>query len=578
MSDVHLLILPLITVLLLTGCVKPTGSPVTPGEDAPQDWVSLSLDEGEILAAEELAVWWTLFGDEQLSSLVQRSLDANLDLATAAARVDEAMALRAIAAGERVPALNGAAGISERRLSDASGGAAGNRDFTFSSVGFDASWEIDLWGRIRQTVSAADATARARVEDYRGVRASIAAQVVTGYLRLRELQLRQRLAEENIQRQRDTLKLTRGRFDAGLAPKFDVDQAELNLARTEAVLPLLRQQEAESLRALEVLSGQQPGALMEELSESVEVPLPEAANLRDLPANILRRRPDLRSAEQNLIAAARRVGVAQAELLPRISLSGSFAWEARDGEDLFGGDSVGYSFGPALRLPIFQGGRLRAQVDAAEARAVQAELAYRQQVLKALQEVENALTGYQEEQLRYEKLTQGVASSQSTVVQVRSLYENGLVTFLNVLDAERNLAAIQDEAAASLGQTARNLAAVYRAFGGGWNAPEFENLTREREETRKLLSTQTAVVALKEKGDTAWTFSVLQVDAFTRSDPAASGMTQTLILPADALPSALAGLLPGERARLTWREVQVTSPDGVTTENVPESAERLSNE
>jgi NodT family efflux transporter outer membrane factor (OMF) lipoprotein len=534
------------------------------------------MDEGERLAAEELAVWWTQFEDEQLTGLVQRSLDANLTLAAAAARVEETLALRGVAAGERVPSVNGTAGLFERRLSDASGGVDGNRDFTFSSVGIDASWELDLWGRIRRTVEAADATAQAGLEDFRGVRASIAAQVVVNYLRLRELQLRQQLAEENIARQQETLTLTQGRFDAGLVPKLDVEQAALNLARTEAVLPRLRQSEAETLRALEILSGNQPGALMQELGAHREVPLPESSNLRDLPANIIRRRPDLRSAEQQLLAAAARVGVARAELYPRISLTGSFAWEARDGGDLFGGDSLGYSVGPGLLMPVFQGGRLRSQVDAAEARATQAELSYRQQVLEALGEVENALTAYQQEQIRLGKLQDGVNAAETTVVQVRSLYENGLVTFLNVLDAERNLAAVQDEAAASLGQTARNLAGVYRAFGGGWDAPEFEEMSGQQTETRTVLSTQTAVVALQEKGDKVWTFTVVQVDSFTRSDPAASGMVDTLELPENQLPPALADLLPGERARLTWREEQIRSQTGVRTEPVPVSAERLS--
>lgn len=542
----------------------------------PDTLISLPMDEGERLAAEELAVWWTQFEDEQLTGLVQGSLDANLTLAAAAARVEETLALRGVAAGERVPSVNGNAGLFERRLSDAGGGTEGNRDFTFSSVGIDASWELDLWGRIRRTVEAADAVAQAGLEDFRGVRASIAAQVVVNYLRLRELQLRQQLAEENIARQQETLTLTQGRFDAGLVPKLDVEQAALNLARTEAVLPRLRQSEAETLRALEILSGNQPGALVQELGSRTQVPLPESSNLRDLPANIIRRRPDLRSAEQQLLAAAARVGVARAELYPRISLSGSFAWEARDGGDLFGGDSLGYSVGPGLLMPVFQGGRLRSQVDAAEARATQAELSYRQQVLEALGEVENALTAYQQEQIRLGKLQDGVNAAETTVVQVRSLYENGLVTFLNVLDAERNLAAVQDEAAASLGQTARNLAGVYRAFGGGWDAPEFEEMSGQQMETRIVLSTQTAVVALKEKGDKVWTFTVVQVDDFSRSDAAASGMVETLELSENQLPTALADLLPGERARLTWREEQVASQTGVHTEPVPVSAERLS--
>ncbi len=568
-------------VLGLTGCVSPTVTPVTPGEDAPSDWVSMPLDEGETLAAMDLAVWWTLFEDEKLSELVQRSVDANLSIATAAARVEEAMAQRGIAAGERVPAVNGNAGVFANRLSDASGGAVGDREFSFSSVGLDASWELDLWGRISKTVEAADANAQATIEDFRGVRASIASQVVVSYIRLRELQLRQKLASENIELQQETLELTKGRFDTGLVPKLDVDQAELNLARTAAVLPQLRQQEAETLRTLEILSGQAPGALVQELSDVEEVPLPAGTNLRDLPANIIRRRPDLRAAEQQLLAAAAQVGVAKAQLYPRISITGSFAWEAKDGEEMFGGNSLGYSIGPSLLMPIFQGGRLRSQVDAAEARAVQAELVYREQVLEALGEVENALTAYQEEQVRYAKLAEGVAASKSTVTQVRSLYENGLVTFLNVLDAERNLAAIEDEAAASLGQTSRNLANVYRAFGGGWDAPDFDPLPKAQPDVLSIvLSLQTAVVSMSEVGETSFLLKVESYQAFNRVETRASGMvSQIEVATADLDPETLQvlnHLLPGERAQVSWEEIETTI-DGVTTRSArPTSAQRLS--
>lgn len=568
--------------LLLTACHSPTSSDLSAlTSDLPPTWISAPLEEGEKLAAQDLAVWWTLFEDDQLVSLVQRALDENLDLATAAARVDEALAQRGIAAGERVPAVNGSAGLFETRLSDASGGAAGNRDFTFSNVGFDASWELDLWGRISKSVESADAAAQASLEDFRGVRASIAAQVVVNYISLRELQLRQKMAEDNIELQKETLALTQGRFENGLSPKLDVDQAALNLARTEAVLPLLRQREEESLRALETLSGLPPGALAEELSAQKEVPLPEVSNLRDLPANVIRRRPDLRSAEQQLLSAAARVGVAKAELYPRISLSGTYAWEARDGDDLFSGNSVGYTFGPSVLLPIFQGGRLRSQVDAAEARALQAELSYRQQVLEALGEVENALTAYQEEQIRYEKLSRGVEASESTVVQVRSLYENGLVTFLNVLDAERNLAAIQDEAASSLGQTSRNLAAVYRAFGGGWDAPEFDPMPTEvPEDSVTLLSTQTAELSLVETTEKAYLLRVETFEAFTRLEPRASGLVTTVTFGKAGLDNrtaaVLEGLLPGERAQVTWEEAEVVTQGETLRVQQPTDARRLS--
>lgn len=449
------------------GCTHFRSAPARPGtDDLPAAWNAVPAPEAE--PDSQLATWWTLFEDPALTTLIEEAFDANLDLRLAVERVEEAAALRAVTAGARLPAVNGSGALVQTRLSDAAGGAVGDRSFTFNTLGLDASWEIDLWGRIRQSVRAADAAALSAVENSREFRALLAAQVAAGYLTLRELQLRQTLAEENVARQQETLTLTQGRFDAGLVPKLDVHQAEVNLARTRAVLPRLTQQRQATLRSLEVLTARQPGTLDAHLNTPAPIPMPEGIERIELPVDVIRRRPDLRAAEQDLLAAASRVGVAKAELYPRLSLSGSFAFEARESSELFDGNSVATKFGPFLSVPLFQGGRLRAQVDAAESRARQADLRYRQLVLRALEEVENALTAYREETLRGKTLQEGVDASTTTVLQVRSLYENGLVTFLNVLDAERSLAAIQDEAAASLGQSARNLATVYRAFGGGW--------------------------------------------------------------------------------------------------------------
>ncbi len=459
-------------LLLATGCVRSRNSdPARNHEiEIPEAWV---FDTGpERLADRTLAVWWTQFEDPALTALVEEAFGANVDLQIAVERVQEASALRVVAAGGRLPSASGNAAVVHTRLSDAGGGAVGDRSFTFNSLGLDASWEIDLWGRIRQSIEAADANVQAALEGRRLVRALVAAQVAGSYLGIRELQLRQRFAEENVARQQETLKLTRDRFSAGLVPKLDVHQAELNLARTEAILPRLRQQHQAALRSLEVLTGRTPGTLAQRLEQEAEIPMPSDITLHEFPANVIRRRPDLRVAEQELLAAAARVGVAKADLYPRISLTGSFAFEARETGDLFDGNALATKFGPFLSVPIFQGGRLRAQVDAAESRALQAELRYRQLVLSSLEEVENSLSAFREEQIRGTTLQQGVQASSTAVLQVRSLYENGLVTFLNVLDAERSLAAVQDEAAASLGQSARNLVTVYRALGGGWELEE----------------------------------------------------------------------------------------------------------
>lgn len=562
--------------IVLTGCRSPDIESVLPEHAEPDGWVTPITSE-EKLASEQLAVWWTQFDDELMTRLVQRSLDENLDLQNAAARVQEAFALRGIAAGERVPQVNGSAGVFETNLSDLNGGAAREGSFTAYNLGFDASWELDLWGRIKKTVDAADASAQASIEDMRGLRALIASQVASAYITLRELQLRQELTKENINRQQETLKLTQGRFDAGLVPQLDVNQAIQNLSITEATLPQLRQQEMQTLRALEVLAGLVPGELQDTLLQGNRVPIVDQALLHDMPVNVLRRRPDLRAAEQRLYVAALTVGVAKAEIYPRISLSGSFAWEASDSGDLFGSRSVSSNFGPRMYIPIFQGGRLRSQVDAAQARALQAELTYKQSVLEALQEVENALHSYQQEQLRHEKLREGVVAGEATVLQVRSLYENGLVTFLNVLDAERNLTTLQDQAAASLGQSSRNLVSVYRAFGGGWDAPEFEAPEIKLEQIRTELSENEAELFVVSTVDGVLTLKVDDYVQFTRLDEASEGMADQIEFTLEAANNErLADLLPGERVRLIWTEIQVIEGAKIFGEVEVYDVERLS--
>ncbi|WFB36012.1 efflux transporter outer membrane subunit [Kiritimatiellota bacterium B12222] len=569
----------MVSGLLLSACRSPEISSVLPEVTEPEAWLTPVSTE-EKLAAKELAVWWTQFDDEMLTQLVQRCLDENLNLKNAAARVEEALGLRGISAGEQVPQVNAAGGIFETQLSELEAGVP-DYNYTGYSVGFDASWELDLWGRIRKSVDAADANVQASIEDLRGVRALIAAEAVSGYITLRELQLRQVLAIENIVRQQETLDLTRGRFDAGLVPKLDVNQAMQNLASTEASLPILRQMEMETLRALEILAGYVPGQLQAELSKADDVPVVAQAKLASIPANVLRRRPDIRALEQRLYAAALRVGVAQADLYPRISLSGAFAWQADDAGNLFDSNSISSSWGPSIFIPIFQGGRLRSQVDVAESRALQAELTYKQQVLEALGEVEDALFAYQQENERLAKLREGVVAGEATVVQVRSLYENGLVTFLNVLDAERNLAALQDSAAASLGQSSRNLVSVYRVLGGGWDAPEFDAPVKAVVQERVDVSENEAILTVMDIVDGVITFNVSSYLQYTRIEEGSAPLSSQLVVDVAKVQDAesakvMGAVMPGERIRLAWTEVKVTEEDDSFVEAVVYDAELLS--
>lgn len=456
--------------LVFSGCMMGPDyrRPETAGPDG---WQSFAADPDNGETA-DLSQWWTYFNDENLDRLIQQVTTNNLDLKTAAARIQEASALRGVASGDWFPQVNGSAAAASTRLSDVSGGAlVEDRKPDLYNVGIDASWELDLWGRIRRSVESADASLQASVEAYRDTMVVLFAEVANAYLSTCELQMRISLARKNIENQKDTLDLTTGRYDAGLVPAMDVQQSDLNLARTESSLPSLEQQLAASYNRLAVLTGRTPQELRSELGHIAQVPSPDFSVLEDLPTDILRQRPDVRQAEQQLIAQSAQIGVAKADLLPRISLSGSFALESYHIGDLGDSGSQAWQFGPSLRWSLFQGGRIRNNIRAEEARTEQAVFQYQQAVLLALEDVENAFVSYRQERDRLEYIRRSVSAASQYTRQVNTLYENGLVTFLNVLDAERSLAEQEDSMAQSAGQLSRNIVGIYRSLGGGWLIP-----------------------------------------------------------------------------------------------------------
>ncbi len=458
-----------VSMLAWTGC-QTASRYERPDLDMPDTWQDVEspqqLDDG----GQSLQVWWNQFGDADLSALIDRALSDSLTLQTAALRIEEAMALRGVAAGERVPGLNGSGAAQTARLSDAEGGALrDSRSVESYRVGLDASWELDLWGRIGQSVRAADAAVGVAVEDYRDALVILAGEVAHQYFVVRELQQRMVFLSANIAAQEDTLRMTQGRYDAGLAPALDVHQAELNLTSSQAALLPLRVQLALAFNRLAVLTGQQPGAIELPVREQWEEAVPDFGLAVGVPADLLNNRPDVRRAEQQLLAQTARLGVARTDLLPRISLSGTFALQAEEVGDLGGSGSLSYRLGPTFFWPLFQGGRIRSNIDAVESRVEQAILQYRQVVLTAMEDVESGLVSYQLERDRYALLQRSVAAAERSVEQVQTLYANGLVPFLNVLDAERSLVQQHDQLAQSRGQIYRGIVQVYRALGSGWN-------------------------------------------------------------------------------------------------------------
>jgi NodT family efflux transporter outer membrane factor (OMF) lipoprotein len=323
-------------------------------------------------------------------------------------------------------------------------------------------------------VEAADAQLQASVEDYRDVLVTIYAEVGSAYVDARAFQTRLDFATQNVSAQENSLELTRDRFNAGLTSALDVAQAEQNLAQTRSTIPALEIGLEAALNRLAVLLGEAPGSLHDELQEHTGLPQPDDKVAYGIPADLLRRRPDIRQAERLLASQTARIGIATADLYPTLSLGGSVGLEALDFDNLGDGGSVFWSIVPKISWPIFTGGKIRNRIRAEEARTAQALAAYEQTVLRALEEVQNALVAYGQEKMRRDRLLEAVNASQRAVDLVETQYLSGLTNFQNFLDSQRSLFRQQDELADSSGQVRNNLITLNRALGGGWSPSQAE--------------------------------------------------------------------------------------------------------
>jgi multidrug efflux system outer membrane protein len=460
-------------ILALSGCTVGPDYVQPDVENVPDEWntqATMGLAEGEA----SIQTWWTVFDDATLTSLIERSRTSNLTLREAMWRVEEARSLRGVVAGERAPqvGVDGTANRSEPSKNGPLGSVIPDDQFEAQNLfdlGVAASWEIDLWGRIRRQVEAADAEVAASVEDYRDVLVTLFAEVATNYVNVRALQERLRFANANVEAQEDTLQLTQDRFDAGLVSALDVAQAESNLGSTRALIPALEQQLAIALNRLAVLLAMSPGTLDDELSGEIPIPTEPQGVTTGLPADLLRQRPDIRSAERRLAAQTARIGVATAELYPQFSLTGFLGLQSTSGGDLFNSDSITWSVGLPIRWRLFAGGSIRSQIAAEQARTAQLIASYEQAVLLALEEVEDAMVSYEKEVSRRQRLAESVDATQRSLALVLTQYTAGLTDFQNVLDTQRSLLFREDDLAASEGNVIKNLVDLYRALGGGWD-------------------------------------------------------------------------------------------------------------
>lgn len=461
-----LLVLTLVAALAGCASVGPDYSPPIPR--VPAQW-STQPDPAITPDPAMIRNWWTVFKDPLLTRYIEAAAAQNLDLMTAAARVKEARARLGIVTGDRYPLVDA---LGDASLSQSSKNIEPGTPLVTTSrhtLGLDASWELDLFGRVRRSIEAAAAELEVSEEDRVDVMISLYAEVARTYLVVRTAQARLAATEGNIASQRQVLNLTRTRFQYGLATDLDVAQAEDVLANSEAQVPPLRSIMRQSMNTLALLLALPPGSLQEELSQVKPIPvLPEEVAV-GVPSDLLRQRADIRRAERTLAAETARIGVATADLYPRFALLGTLGLDATDAARVFASGSTFYSFGPSLRWNVFDAGRIRSQIKVADARTEQALLQYEQTVLGALSEVENAMTAFVEERNRMEALQRSVAASRRTLELAVDLYKEGLRDFQSVLDAERTLFDVENQLAVAEGNIAENLVKLYKALGGGWS-------------------------------------------------------------------------------------------------------------
>ncbi len=461
-------------LVLITGCtVGPDYK--EPVMELPQDYTSSTVvDSNE-------QNWWTFFNDPDLTWLINESTVNNRDIAAAVYQIDASRALRDYTSGQYYPSVDAVGSYQRAQLSKDGQIQTSTTPKATSiySAGFDFLWEIDLFGRIKRTVESADAYYQATVEDYHDVMVTMLAEVARNYIELRTAQARIAYAENNIATQQKTLELTQNLYQAEIVSELDVRQAEFNLANTKAEIPSLRTAETASLNRLAVLIGQMPGQLKSKLKPYTNLPQLKDVNIT-LSTDLLRQRPDIRRAERQLASQTARIGIATADLYPSLQLSGYFQIQSRTFSGLGNINNKAYSFGPGIGWNIFDGNRIKNVIKSEEAATNELLAVWQNTVLLAVEDVNNAMSSYTNEQMRTQSLDDSVKASLRSVEIVESLYTNGLTDFQNVLDTQRSLFVQQDKLASSEGQRLTDIVRIYKSFGIGWNnIPEIKNESQQ---------------------------------------------------------------------------------------------------
>jgi len=476
----------LAALLALCGCVSagPDFEPPDPllpsvsfvGKPEPATPTAGLAPDGFAAAAPH---WWAVFGDPILTSLMERVAAANLDVRTATLRLAESRFQLGVIASAEFPSINGNASY-QRELFSQNGVLSlvkplvpPSAPFNIPPIsiwqtGFDASWEIDIWGRVRRQVEAASAQVEASEYQRRDTLVSILAELARDYIDLRGVQTQIGIAKANLASSNDILQVTKTRAQKGLTTGLDVENAAAQVEAVRATLPALEDQESARLNALSLLLDEPPGSLRDELARAKPIPLAPPRVPLGIPSELARRRPDIREAEAQLHVATATIGVAVADFYPSIKFNGNVEFNALDLKNLWKGSSLQYVFGPSVSLPIFEGGRLKSTLEFREAQQQEAAITYHKTVLQAWHEVVNALIACRTEQERRARLKAQTGHSRQALALSRVRYANGVADFITTLDAERTLLQAELQYAQSTAAVSTNLVQLYKALGGGW--------------------------------------------------------------------------------------------------------------
>jgi len=455
----------------ITGCsqarVKYTPPVSTPLAQA-QSW-STPLAGGETATPardQTLSQWWATLNDPVLTSLEERAVQGNLDLKKAEAKIRQARAQREYA---RLGLLPSAVGSASASGSHSGSGFGPTGSAETSSVSIDASWEPDFYGKLRGTVNAYSADLGAAQESLRDVLVSLTAEVALNYVSARSYQEQITITQANLKSFEQTYDVTVARYQSGLATELDTEQARMNVQATRASLPALETNLQTAVNHIAVLLGERPGAINDELAAARPVPSVPVEIAVGVPADLLRRRPDIRNAERQVAAQTARLGVTKADLYPSFTLSGSLGLTSMSISKLFSTDAFVASIAGSVQHTLFDRRKIRENIKIQDALLDQTVTTYDSTVLTAMEDVENALTGFAKEQVRRKSLAESASSAEHASKLANDLYGAGLKDFLTVLDAQRSQLSLQNELAQSDATITQNLIRLYKALGGGWD-------------------------------------------------------------------------------------------------------------